>query len=394
MSARRPSNPLDTLRLSAEEQAAVMAELDRRAGQRSHPGRRAFHRQPYRGRPVTALLRQPGGTVTSFAVKPHNVSCGGISFLHGGFVHTGTTCRLTLRALDGTQTEVSGMVVRCRLIRGRIHEVGVAFDSPIDLRRLLPAVQAEQTHAESEHLPHFLGRLLYVDLAGSSQEHGEPAELLTAMSAEFGLHLDCVHDVESASQRMNDSPYDLVLVRLPLPAGAPNVVAALRRSGFAGPLVALVDQERTEEDSALQEEAAAWGAGCDCVLATPITFERLGELFDDFLLRDYDSDAETRPLVSLHWSKTRMRPLILKFVSRLPDDLRTLERLVRAGQEAGFHQACRRLISAAETYGYPQVATALRELSGLLAKGAEPEAWRAQFETLAVLTAAARRACD
>jgi len=394
MPNRPPPNTVDTLRLSAEEHAAVIATLHRNQEEAMQGGRRAHHRQPYRGRPVTVTLTQTGGTVTSFSVKPHNVSCGGISFLHGNFVHTGSTCRLTLRALDGTETEVAGRVVRCRLIRGRVHEVGVAFDSPIDLGCSLPSLDNSDNASSSERVPRFLGRLLYVDVAARDEEHNERSELLGAMVAEFGLHLDCSHDVESATRRLVDGTYDLVLVHLPLPTGAPNPVAGLRRCGYAGPLVALLDRERAAEDAVIQEEATAWRAGCDCVLASPITFERLGELFADYLLRDYDGNTEGQVLVSLHWSKTRMRPLILRFVSRLPNDLRTLDRLIQAGQEAGFHQGCRRLTSAAETYGYPAVAKALRELGEMAEKGVGPDGLRAQFEVLAALSTAARRGCS
>ena len=43
-----------------------------------------------------------------------------------------------LKALDGQLVPVRGKVMWCRLITGRIHEIGIQFEEPIDLADFVP----------------------------------------------------------------------------------------------------------------------------------------------------------------------------------------------------------------------------------------------------------------
>jgi hypothetical protein len=62
-----------------------------------------------------------------------------MSLLHGKFVYDGTLCVAGLKALDGQLVPVRGKVMWCRLIAGRIHEIGIQFEEPIDLDDFVPA---------------------------------------------------------------------------------------------------------------------------------------------------------------------------------------------------------------------------------------------------------------
>ncbi len=53
--------------------------------------------------------------------------------LHGKFVYGGTNCMVGLHSLEGQIVTARGKVIWCRLITGRVHELGIQFDEPIAL---------------------------------------------------------------------------------------------------------------------------------------------------------------------------------------------------------------------------------------------------------------------
>jgi hypothetical protein len=71
-----------------------------------------------------------------YFVVPRDVSAGGVSFLHGSFVHTGTPVGVVFITRSGDMLKVQGRVVRCRHAQASVHEVGVEFETELDLKSL------------------------------------------------------------------------------------------------------------------------------------------------------------------------------------------------------------------------------------------------------------------
>jgi hypothetical protein len=90
-----------------------------------------------------ALVAPEGGL--PFAVSPRDLSRTGIGFYTAASLDVGAACAVTLRALDGALVTVPGRVARRRAVRGRIHEVGVRLDPPIDPARFLESEQSPAT---------------------------------------------------------------------------------------------------------------------------------------------------------------------------------------------------------------------------------------------------------
>ena len=65
-------------------------------------------------------------------VPPVDLSPNGMAFLHCSFLYPGSTIAATLRTRDGEQMSVTGKVMRCEHVSGRVHEVGVKLDHAID----------------------------------------------------------------------------------------------------------------------------------------------------------------------------------------------------------------------------------------------------------------------
>jgi len=75
----------------------------------------------------------------NYLVRTRNLSPTGIAFLHGSFVYTGTGCVLALHDAQGKIVGVEGKVVRCQHVRGHVHDIGVRFSRPLDVKQFLLA---------------------------------------------------------------------------------------------------------------------------------------------------------------------------------------------------------------------------------------------------------------
>ena len=277
---------LDALRLSAREQAAILQELDLHA--QGGPGANLRHdvRMPYRS--VAGLMvrmEHPGGSALNYLVKPRNISSGGIGFLHGNFVHIGTSCTITLATVDRKAALVTGKVDQCRHLRKNIHEVGVRFAEAIDLSLFLASfVRAASKREQSTELPNLSGKLLYIEESVADRDllHSTlkqlNVELYTTSPGSGGVEL---------SQRLH---VDLILADMQLRrASGLEIARQLRAKGYDGPIVAVTtgDEEETLE--------AIRSAGYDRTLVKPYTFEDLIDVLSEYLSSESIASEEALP---------------------------------------------------------------------------------------------------
>lgn len=130
---------IELLRLSPREAAKILNEIESQARKVVTEDRRKSPRVPYRDfARVAIMLENDEVGRRTFGMLPRNISRAGMSLLHGKFVYDGTACVLGLKTLDGQAVPVRGRVGWCRLITGRIHELGITFDDPIDLEDFVP----------------------------------------------------------------------------------------------------------------------------------------------------------------------------------------------------------------------------------------------------------------
>lgn len=158
---------VDALRLSDEQQAAIIDELE----VASHDVPEAKLRKSERHRYVVreGILVQLENSATQFVVRPRNISAGGLSFLHGSFIYNGTHCRVTLKTVDGEKVLASGIVRRCRCVHGRVHEVGLQFTNPIEVENFVVGIRKPVSAAESTNDHDYIATDV-VELAQQLQE--------------------------------------------------------------------------------------------------------------------------------------------------------------------------------------------------------------------------------
>ena len=146
---------IDALRIGEAEQHRILGELE--AGQRPAGGPEMRISTRYRYTVRGGVVLTVEGAYTSYLVRPRNLSSGGISFLHGGFVYPGCHSSVALTTRRGERVMATGHIVRCRCVRGRVHEVGMAFDHPVDVDDFLDTRTAidlgpgDETMGESDY---------------------------------------------------------------------------------------------------------------------------------------------------------------------------------------------------------------------------------------------------
>ena len=123
--------------------------------------KRRHERLPYRGRQVILHTKQTERDV-AFIVPTRNISRGGMSFLHGQMMHLDQSCAVDLATNDGNWLTVEGVVVRCRHIKGMIHEIGLKFSRLVNLKDLQDLPPGEHGTVEA---------LLPEDLLATVNDH-------------------------------------------------------------------------------------------------------------------------------------------------------------------------------------------------------------------------------
>jgi len=174
----------DYLRLTEAERRAALETIERRS--LAEPGRlnrrEPRHRLVDLDRLVVDLGN--GASAISALVVPRDVSDGGLSFLHGVFVYSGTPVLVQLKTRDGEQMLVPGKVVRCTHVIGRVHELGVKFDRPIDVTPFIAHGAADSAGSAS---PDAWAALVAhnTELASAIQakDHAKTTKTLTQMQA-------------------------------------------------------------------------------------------------------------------------------------------------------------------------------------------------------------------
>jgi hypothetical protein len=129
----------DLLRLSPRRVRALLRRLQEETDVTRDGERRRSPRIQYSDVAilVVRLWDEPGQRDIYYAMVPRNISSGGAALLHGQFVYPRTPCLIHIPTFDGRIVTVRGSTVHCRMVEGRVHELGVAFAEPVDVTEIL-----------------------------------------------------------------------------------------------------------------------------------------------------------------------------------------------------------------------------------------------------------------
>jgi CheY-like chemotaxis protein/HPt (histidine-containing phosphotransfer) domain-containing protein len=330
------------VRLEDPEIRLILDELDAQPEPPLAPGgeTRTADRFSYRVSGLIVHLQHPGAQGSmAYRVPSRNISAEGLGFLHGGFIHQGTHCRVQLVTTYGTWNDTDGVVVYCRHVKGNLHEVGIRFETPIDPS--LYTAAARHTNVLLVEDDNSIARL--------ARHH---LELMNAEVTHVG-------DGEKAVAAAMARPFDLILMDLDLPVlDGISATKQLRAAGYSGTIVASTAMTEAGDQQRCIE------AGCDRYIPKPYTRDDLLGLLD--LLRQ-------EPLVSTLYDDPSMRDLIHEYVAELPSKARALEAAMLANDREALQRLARTIKGEGSSYGYEVITKLARDLENLIRSPASNE---------------------
>lgn len=224
------------------------------------PVRRDFARWPFRRASVALKMIHPGGTEVELRLACRNLSRGGACLLHNGFVHTGTACRVMLPRLAGGFEDLAGVICRCSHRRGTLHEIGVKFNQPVDLKRFVSSENVGEVFSLERVAPEKLkGRLLLVEECAMNvrivQHYLRETQMLVTQ-----------YNTAAEAMSVVSTPYDVVMIASALPdMKGLDLLAQMREAGVEAPVMLM-----TADEGVAAAKAAMQSDPNLCVLAKPL----------------------------------------------------------------------------------------------------------------------------
>ncbi len=220
-----------------DELVQLVERLDRESKAPKNDSRRSGERFTYRAGVIPCMTFDTNGTRRQSVIYPRNISSGGISLVHRGYLHSGTEIHLVLRTRDGEPMIIKGLVRTCRHLSKMLHEIGVQFEEKLDPADFCePDVIEAALAAARKHnpLPKLTGRILFV--ADSADEQRQ----FQASLASTGVSIEIAGCIGAAIDALKTKNYDVVITDDSLEAiTADKLFATLRAQSHTGPIICL-----------------------------------------------------------------------------------------------------------------------------------------------------------
>lgn len=338
------TNPFRShIRLNSTERSKLLCQLDdspRRSGQ----DRRRYKRWEYRMSDIAVLVQHPAGGTGRYLVCARNLSAGGLSCIHGGYLHPGSECQIVLPRTEGDPVAVNGVIVHCRHVEGSYHEVGIRFTQEVEPADLVPQLipEGEQTGDLTQELPKLQGSVLVVDQSPADRR------LLTHHLAATGISLTMVETPGAAIDAVRRRTYQLVLCDLNLENDAVRMIKQIRVAGYKGPIIVVT----AESSPARLAEARA--AGANEIVGKPRHATYLASLMAEWL----DVPGVDRPIYSTLEENPGMAELIADFVDEVQKKAQVLHQATEQAELTTVRQLCMDLIGSGSGFGFDAVTAA------------------------------------
>lgn len=212
----------------------MLDRLDAKSAEQNAAIKRTHARWPFRQASLRLVLEHPGGSTAEVLVACRNLSRGGAGLLHSAFVHVGTRCTLSVPRLNGGSDDYPGAIARCAHLSGKVHELGVRFESPVRL----------SDHVQVDPL-----------VGGASFEKVDPTRLSGSALAVVAGDIDerllrhflgdtrvSARFARSAAEALEEraAPPDVLLLDLSV-VDVPEIIEGFRSRGVDSPIVAIAE---------------------------------------------------------------------------------------------------------------------------------------------------------
>ena len=346
-----PSNtPIDTLRLSAKDLDQIIADLEKDSGGEKSI-RRSLKRWTFSGCKALLTLNSDLGSPRHFIIAPRNLSAGGVAALHGGYIHVGTKCTVSMKRLDRTAKSVRGRIVRCSHMQGNLHDLGIQFDQHIDPEQFVDFGGTTAFNVEHVDIEKLQGSVLVIEDSLADQR------LISHYFSGSALEIQFAKDAETALSMLSESP-DLIFVDYSLPGmnGLDFVVASKAR-GYSGPLIVLTGD--TSPD--LRERAL--GIGAAELLHKPCSKDLLHQAAAEYLIAGASQQNRGHgPLIA----SAKEVGLTLELLQMYVDDLKNfsagIQKCIAEADLETLRTLAVQIRSSAKGHGYGSVGQAATDL--------------------------------
>ena len=296
---------------------------------------------------IAVLVQHPAGGTGRYLVCARNLSAGGFSCIHGGYLHPGSECQVVLPRNNGNPVAVNGMIVHCRHVEGSYHEVGIRFIQEIEPADLVPQLipEGERISDPTEELPPLKGNVLVVDQSPADRR------LLTHYLGETGLDMTMVATPGAAIDAVRRRTYELVLCDLNLENDAVRMIKQIRVAGYKGPIIVV-----TAETSPTRL-AEARAAGANEIVGKPRNASYLASLMAEWL----DVPGIDRPIYSSLEEKPDMAELIADFVDEVQKKAHLLQKATEQAEPTAARELCLNLVGSGAGFGFDVITEAARD---------------------------------
>lgn len=344
---------VNTLKLSTRELKQIAADLNRINNQ-SIPSKRRLKRWSLQQQKVVLTIVHSNDRKTHGVAMPRNISKMGAAVLYGCFVHPGSRCFVSLRCVDGSTQSIAATVVHCHHVKGRLHDLGLAFGTAVNPQDFFIVLGDDYLfNRERVEIRGIRGKVLIADSSLATQRllaHDLRQADLTVTYARTGAEaIDC----------MSDCP-QLVLADYSLPdMDGITFLNKLREHGYSIPVVLMT----AEKDKSLRP--AAISAGATEMLYKPIATELLHRAVAEYLAPDEQllSDAPIQKSAELGKFSSEV---LTAYVEELGDIARVLAEALEKGDRDTARARVLELTSTAGQFGFEAVGTQASEVLRLL----------------------------
>lgn len=333
----------NTLRVSQRELDALLAEASKPSAPSSGSTRRRSRRWSFAGPKAVLTMIDRLGERRHYVAASRNLSTTGIAVVFGMFIHPGTRCLISLRTRSGNPSTHAATVRHSRLMRGRLHDLGIEFDTPINPLDFVKPGAEGQFNVERVEPSQLTGRVLFVEDCRTTQR------LYAHFLGDTKLDLLFAERCSTAMEFLDDDP-DFIFVDYHLPDRTGiELIKQLRGDHFMGPVVMLTaDPSPSLRHAVLRE-------GGNELLSKPVSKDLLQQAVAEHLLGEANRFNEHRRIYSTVESAVVPHEYVSNFVEELRRMAGSLERAIEGEDVLSARENLIMIRGSAGGYGFAPI---------------------------------------
>ena len=369
---------VDNLRMCEKELHAIISRYEHATNGKPPETLRRSRRWDWHSVSIVVSRHNEFGEKTHFAAYARNLSQDGLAFIHGAFIHPGSTCTVTLRTLKGKPLAVEAVVRRCSHIKGHLHDVGVQFTRQIDPRAFIEFGDTTAINIESVDVARLKGTILYVEDNLADQK------LFGHYLKASSLDILYSSSVATGVEMLAEDP-DLIFTDFRLTDGdGLDLIREVRDRDYDRPIFLITAESDTDV------RMSAMAAGAKGVLRKPYSPSLLQCAVAEALSGAADSLGDYGPIVCDVARAGMGRAMLEEYVQMVRQYAKDLLAANEEGDADQVYELAKQIRGSAQSYGFPTLTEVAAKLMDQMGTGHE---LRWATATVLKLISACRRAC-